>query len=105
MPGGSFSERTTLIEDDHAGGWLRRFALARVAAIGQVTMILLGWCFAQYPNLITPDVTVTNSAAPEATLRLLILALGLGAILLFPSLIYLFHIFKGKPAQEDHQSM
>ena len=84
--------------------WLRRFAFARLAAIGQVTMILIGWCLAQYPNLITPDVTIFNSAAPEATLRLLILALGLGAILLLPSLLYLFHIFKGKPAFEPNQS-
>lgn len=76
--------------------WLRWFALARLAAIGEVTLILTGWCLAQYPNLITPDVTVGNSHAPEITLRLLILALGLGAILLLPSLGFLFHIFKGR---------
>src|SRR5260370_37639927 len=51
--------------------WRRRFVAVRVAAIGQVTFILLGWGLAQYPNLVTPDVTVTNAAAPEFTLRLL----------------------------------
>ena len=76
--------------------WLRRFAAARLAAIGQVTLILVGWGLAQYPNLVTPDVTVTNAAAPEFTLRLLVIALGFGAILLLPSLAYLFHIFKGR---------
>lgn len=74
--------------------YLRRFALARFAAIGQVALILIGWSVAQYPNLITPDVTIANAAAPEITLRLLILALGLGAIVLLPSLLYLFSIFK-----------
>ncbi len=76
--------------------WLRRFAVARMAAIGQVTLILVGWSVAQYPNLVTPDVTVVNAAAPAITLRLLILALGLGATLLLPSLAFLFHIFKGR---------
>ena len=74
--------------------WLRRFVLARLAAIGQVTLILVGWGLAQYPNLVTPDVTVTNAAAPEFTLRLLVIALGFGAVLLLPSLAYLFYVFK-----------
>jgi cytochrome d ubiquinol oxidase subunit II len=76
--------------------WLRRFRLARLAAIGQVTLILLGWGFAQYPNLVVPDVTFTNAAAPEVTLRLVVIALGLGVVVLLPSMAYLFYIFKGK---------
>jgi len=79
--------------------WLRRFAAARIAAIGQVTLILVGWSLAQYPNLVTPDVTVDNAHAPEVTLRLLVLALGVGAIVLLPSLAFLFHIFKGKESR------
>jgi cytochrome bd ubiquinol oxidase subunit II len=74
--------------------WWRRFALARVAAIGQVTFILVGWGLAQYPNLVTPDITVANAAAPETTLRLLVMALGFGTLLLLPSLAWLFYIFK-----------
>jgi cytochrome d ubiquinol oxidase subunit II len=76
--------------------WRRWFALARIAAIGQVTLILAGWCLAQYPNLVTPDVTVNNAHAPEITLRLLVLALAVGAMILFPALFFLFRIFKGK---------
>jgi cytochrome d ubiquinol oxidase subunit II len=76
--------------------WRRRFALARIAAISQVTLILVGWCLAQYPNLVTPDVTVNNTHAPEITLRLLLLALAVGAMILFPALFLLFRIFKGK---------
>ena len=76
--------------------WLRRFFLARLAAIGQVTLILLGWGFAQYPNLVVPDVTFMNAAAPDVTLRLVVIALGLGVVVLLPSMAYLFYIFKGK---------
>lgn len=75
--------------------WRRRFRLARAAAIGKVATILLGWCVAQYPHLIYPDLTVANTAAPIATLRLLAVALGLGGLVLLPSLYYLFRVFKG----------
>jgi cytochrome d ubiquinol oxidase subunit II len=75
--------------------WRRRFAAARAAAVGQVTLILVGWSLAQYPNLITPDVTAANACAPEATLRLLVIALAAGALVLLPSLIFLFRLFKG----------
>jgi cytochrome d ubiquinol oxidase subunit II len=75
--------------------WRRRYRLARLAAIGEVTSILLGWCVAQYPHLIYPDFTITGAAAPVATLRLLALALGVGGLVLLPSLYYLFRVFKG----------
>ncbi|MEI7730228.1 MAG: cytochrome d ubiquinol oxidase subunit II [Verrucomicrobiota bacterium] len=79
--------------------WQRQFVWARIAVGGQVTMILVGWSLAQYPYLVTPDVTVANAHAPETTLRLLILALAVGAVVLVPSLAFLFHIFKGKESQ------
>jgi cytochrome d ubiquinol oxidase subunit II len=76
--------------------WSRRFYLARIAAVAQVTFILVGWGLAQFPHLVTPDVTIQNAAAPESTLKLLLLALGAGAVVLLPSLLYLFQIFKGQ---------
>jgi len=74
--------------------WTRRYRLARVCAAGQVTLILLGWAFAQYPHLVEPDITINSAAAPQITLQLLLGALVAGAILLFPSYYYLFRIFK-----------
>jgi len=59
-----------------------------------VTLILVGWALAQFPHLVAPDVTIENAAAPESTLKLLLLALGAGAVVLLPSLLYLFQIFK-----------
>ncbi len=79
--------------------WRRWFALARLAAIGEVALILAGWSVAQYPNLVTPDITVLNAAAPAATLRLLFLALGAGAIVLCPSLLFLFHLFGARQSR------
>jgi cytochrome d ubiquinol oxidase subunit II len=71
-----------------------RFYLARIAAVMQVTLILAGWGLAQFPHLVTPDVTIQTAAAPESTLKLLLLALGAGAVVLLPSLFYLFQICK-----------
>ena len=74
--------------------WTRRYGLARVCAAAQVTLILLGWAFAQYPHLVEPDITISSAAAPRITLQLLLAALVAGAVLLFPSYYYLFRIFK-----------
>ncbi|MEP7039123.1 MAG: cytochrome d ubiquinol oxidase subunit II [Acidobacteriota bacterium] len=78
--------------------WTRKYQLARVCAAAQITMILLGWAVAQFPFLVEPNITIYNSAAPDITLQLLLGALILGAILLFPSYYYLFRVFKGSTA-------
>jgi len=77
--------------------WRRRFRLARVAAAAQVSLILWGWALAQYPYLIPPDLTIRAAAAPRITLVLTLWVLGAGALVLFPSLIYLFRVFKPAP--------
>jgi cytochrome d ubiquinol oxidase subunit II len=78
--------------------WFRRFRLARVAAGLQVSLIFWGWALAQYPLLVPPDLTIANSAAPESTLRLVLVALAIGGAVLLPSLWYLFQVFKTAPA-------
>jgi cytochrome d ubiquinol oxidase subunit II len=76
--------------------WQRRYRIARVAAVAQVSLILWGWGISQYPYLLPPDLTIANSAAPRATLELVLIALVIGAIVLLPSLWYLFRIFKSR---------
>src|SRR5881398_828506 len=77
-----------------AGLWRRRYRLARVAAAAQVSLILWGWALSQYPYILPPDLTITEAAAPAVTLRLVLGALALGAVVLLPSLYYLFRVFK-----------
>ena len=77
--------------------WQRRFRLARVAAPVQAILILGGWALCQYPYLIPPDLTISAAAAPEATLTLVLAALAVGFVVLVPSLIYLFKVFKSRP--------
>ena len=74
--------------------WVRRFLVARYAVIVQSTLIVWGWALAQFPNIIMPDLSIQDTAAPPTTLRLLVLALAAGAVILLPSFVYLLRIFK-----------
>lgn len=74
----------------------RRYRWARAASIAVVALVLLGWGLAQYPYLVVPDVTIVAARTAEATLRLLVWALGLGALVLFPSFVYLYRVFKSE---------
>lgn len=76
----------------------RRFRWARAAAIGQVSLVLVGWGLAQYPYLVVPDLTVAGARTAGTTLRLPLWALAAGALLLFPSFTYLYRVFKRRDA-------
>jgi cytochrome d ubiquinol oxidase subunit II len=78
--------------------WVRRYFVARALGVVQVVLILWGWAAAQYPFLVPPTLTLYDSAASPATLRLLLIALIAGAVVLFPSFYYLYRVFKGPGA-------
>ncbi len=80
--------------------WRRRYRIARIAAAGQVSLIFWGWPLSQYPDILPPDYAIADVAAPDATLRLALGAIALGAIVLFPSLWYLFRVFKKAPSMK-----
>lgn len=77
----------------------RQVIQVRVTAAGQVTLILLGWYFLYAPHaLITKQgpIDFYDAAAPQATLIQLVLALCIGSLFIFPSLIFLIKVFKTK---------
>ena len=84
--------------------WLRRFAAARVAAAAQVTLIVLGWGLAQYPELAIPGLTIAECGAPRSVLVPMLVTLGIGSAVLVPALIYLFAVFKAHSdsGADDH---
>ncbi len=77
--------------------WRRRFHLARVLGGAQVTVLLLGWAVAQWPYLVYPAYTITEAAAPRATLLAAAVTLPFGLGVLIPSLWFLFAVFKRGP--------
>ncbi|NJD61829.1 MAG: cytochrome d ubiquinol oxidase subunit II [Deltaproteobacteria bacterium] len=72
----------------------RAYGLARVCAAAQAALILAGWGGAQYPFLVRPGLSIPATAAPAATLRLILIALAAGAFFLFPAIFLLFRVFK-----------
>jgi len=66
----------------------------------QVTFILIGWFYIQYPVLINlrngEHLTFFNTQAPPSTLKQLLIALIAGLLLVVPGFVYLFKIFKIK---------
>jgi cytochrome bd ubiquinol oxidase subunit II len=72
--------------------WAGRFGLARWTSAAAVAAVTVGWVFAQDPYLLPPALTVDQAAAPEATLQALVIGIGVGSILLLPSLWFLYRL-------------
>ncbi|MER7394844.1 cytochrome d ubiquinol oxidase subunit II [Streptomyces sp. NPDC000151] len=72
----------------------RRPAAARVLAALAVALILWAWGAAQYPAVLVPDVTVAGAAAQPSVLTACLICLAVGAVLLVPSLWWLYAIFQ-----------
>jgi len=82
--------------------WRERFEPARYTAAAAVAAIVAGWAVAQEPYLLPPDLTVHGAAAPDATLVALLVATGLGMLILIPALAWLFRLaLSGRLAYEE----
>lgn len=76
--------------------YFKHYKLARILA-GVDTAALPGtWGLAQVPYIIPPDLTVTNAASPPTTLWEFLVSAAMGALILVPSLWFLFHIFESR---------
>jgi cytochrome bd ubiquinol oxidase subunit II len=65
---------------------------ARFVAAVSVAAIVAGWAFAQRPYLLPPELTLDEAAAPDATLAAVLAGLGIGAVILVPSLWLLYRL-------------
>jgi cytochrome d ubiquinol oxidase subunit II len=72
--------------------WQRRYRQARYAAAIAVAAVVTGWGVAQYPWILVDQLTVGEAAGAPATLIGLLVATGLAAVLVVPSLAYLFYL-------------
>ncbi|HWG24429.1 cytochrome d ubiquinol oxidase subunit II [Actinospica sp.] len=70
---------------------IRRYGVARIVAAIAVAALLCGWAAALRPYLL-PGLTVRDAAADSGTLIAVIVATAIGAVVLFPSLAYLFRL-------------
>lgn len=75
--------------------WMRWYTPARVLAVVQAVLLILGWGMAQFPFVVAPDLTLENAAASDAVLQPVLIVLGIGLVILIPSFLYLYRVFKG----------
>jgi cytochrome d ubiquinol oxidase subunit II len=69
--------------------WIRRFDAARFGAALAVAAIIAGWALARWPTIL-PGLTVENGAAGHDSLVWIVVAVSVGAAIVFPSLGLLF---------------
>jgi len=74
--------------------WRTRPRIARAAVVAQVVLVLWAWAVGQWPYLVPPDLTISGTAAPSATLTAMLVVIVIGGLLLVPSLWLLFRVFK-----------
>ena len=79
----------------------RRFRIARIVAIAQTGLIILGLAASQYPFVVAPDLTFERALAPPAVVVPMLVVLAAGAPLLVWALALLYKVFKSRPDPRD----
>jgi cytochrome d ubiquinol oxidase subunit II len=74
--------------------YARRYTAVRVSAAAAVATLLLAWAAAQYPYILRPGITIEQAAAGDAVLAAVLISLAVGAVLLVPSLVWLYLLFQ-----------
>lgn len=82
------------------GGRTRNARWSSAAAVGA---LVAGWAFAQSPYLLPGELTLDEAAAPDATLTALIVAVAFGAVLLVPSLTWLYKLVLRGDLQHEYR--
>lgn len=84
--------------------WYRIYLYARITAAAAVAALPWGWALAQYPLVLLPSTTIADAAATPAVLHAVLISTLIGAVLLVPSLVWLFALFQReqRPAQREN---
>jgi cytochrome d ubiquinol oxidase subunit II len=72
--------------------WTRRVQAARWTSAAAVACVVAGWGFAQSPYLLPGELTLDQAAAGDSTLSALLVSIAIGALVLVPSLTYLYRL-------------
>jgi cytochrome bd ubiquinol oxidase subunit II len=63
---------------------------ARQLAVGAVVAVIWGWGVAQFPYLLPERLTISDGAAPDATLTGVLIVFGAAVVLVLPALAFLY---------------
>jgi cytochrome d ubiquinol oxidase subunit II len=81
-----------------------RFELARWTAAAAVAAMIGGWWLATRPEVL-PGLSFREAAAPDATLTALVIAVGLGLLILVPSLWYLYRLVLAGTLDQSYEPL
>jgi cytochrome d ubiquinol oxidase subunit II len=73
---------------------------ARVLAVGAVAAVVWGWGVAQHPYLLPQTLTISQAAAPSATLTSLLVIFGAAVLLVLPAIGLLFTLAQRSLVEE-----
>ena len=76
---------------------------ARALAAGAVVAVIWGWAVAQHPYLLPPSLTVSDAAAPSATLKTVLGIFAVAVLLVLPSVALLFTLVQRNLVEETSQ--
>ena len=80
--------------------WRRLFLTAQIVAAGTVSLTLAGFAAALFPDILIGQMSLSAAAAPRPALIAFLTVLPFGALVLVPSLLYLYWTFRGEPDTE-----
>jgi cytochrome d ubiquinol oxidase subunit II len=80
------------------GGRLLLRPLAALAVIG----VIWGWFVAQFPYLLPTTLTISQAAAPNATLGAVFIVFGIACIVVIPALMILFVLAQTDMLEHEH---
>ena len=77
--------------------WRRNYIPARVAAVIAVASVVAGWGIGQYPWMLVDQMRIEEAAGASATLKALLVVVGLAGIIVLPALTYLYRLTQTEP--------
>lgn len=72
----------------------RQYVLVRLTAGLTVAALLWAWAIAQYPYLLPPGISIEEAKASDGVLLATLGSLAVGAVLLVPSMLWLYYLFQ-----------
>jgi cytochrome d ubiquinol oxidase subunit II len=76
--------------------------LLRPLAAGAVIAVVWGWFVAQFPYLLPTSLTISEAAAPDATLGAIFVVFGIACIVVIPALMILFVLAQTDMLEHEH---
>jgi cytochrome d ubiquinol oxidase subunit II len=74
---------------------------ARILSIGAVASVVVGWGVAQWPYILPTSLKVSAAAAPDPTLWTILVVFVVAAILILPSLGWLYYLDQHSALSSD----